>query len=621
MMQTVFSISTSRQASSALARAARALGLAALCLALAAPEARAQERIMSGSADLADPAALFANPALLSFHPARVSLSAKAYHVGFDPNQGGLPYRQSFLTLSTPYVFGRRLGAGLAVQSFGSPVFYRTTAAAQLAYRVRRDVAIGVELGAINLAYNQDNFDLIDPDDPVFANGASKTVPVVSVGAYAQPTEWLGASLGVRTLNAPNLALGAGTVRAHRTVFAGAQFRVRPVSVLVDLTYDGRYFTPRAYVGVGAQNGHYARFSTGFGDVASPRFEGQLRIGGPLLVHYSYDIAPVEFQGLSDGSHRFTLTYELRRDRLRIPRRAVADPLDLDYAPGFEESDVQPRVHMLAASDYVAVYETEVIREIDPRVSDAALAALSPSDLGMGPLDSLNLPVGPPPGGEVVPSGRAGIPFNTSISPEYRASLDALGREAQRDGSDTLQIVSEEPVLNRALGVRDRIARSDSARARVQVQTLRYASAADSVRQTRRIRSRADIPTRSTYVSLEPAQADIYLYPSEPEVAAAERWTFVVESTRTNAVVARKSGSGAIPATLTWDWRDDDGSVVEAGVYRYYVTWTNASGETRRTNTRRLFVQTFRRVSTIEVRATPRETPADADDVKLLIRN
>ena len=252
------------------------------------PDVKAQQLMLGPSVSLEDPVSAFSNPGVMSFQRPRVSMGARAYHVGIGQG-GGVPLRQGMLLLSTPYFIMDDLGAGALVQYFDSPIYSRIQFGGSFSYRINPRLAIGINLAGMNLSYNQDEFVGVDPNDPVFLAGTSKTLFIAGVGAYAQPTAQLSLAAGARNLNRPDLSLAGDGVREVVQPFAGIGYTLGAFKALFEYGYTNYGSDFRVGVEAVASSGSFLRLSSteSFG---AGRIDGMLHVGGPLSVHYGYEI-------------------------------------------------------------------------------------------------------------------------------------------------------------------------------------------------------------------------------------------------------------------------------------------------------------------------------------------
>jgi hypothetical protein len=254
-----------------------------------------------------------------------------------------------------------------------------------------------------------------------------------------------------------------------------------------------------------------------------------------------------------------------------------------------------------------------VRRIIGESVSDEALASLTAADLGLLPGEGALSGLAPQADTSAA-AGRADLGDAAVLSPSYRAALDSLGVSlAERGGA--VEIVAEPEALRRAMQVRRALAPGDTLRSLVDVRT-----GGEAPREQAASLRREAIPERSVFVTQDPPQLGLHLIVSNVLADSVAGWTFLVDDADTGATVARRDGAGPLPERLVWDWQTLGGDLVTPGIYRYALQWTDTAGRTYETPPRTVRVRKVQRSTTIELRTQPREIPADAGKIKLLIR-
>ena len=88
-------------------------------------------------------------------------------------------------------------------------------------------------------------------------------------------------------------------------------------------------------------------------------------------------------------------------------------------------------------------------------------------------------------------------------------------------------------------------------------------------------------------------------------------WKLTIESVN-GTTFKEFSGEGTVPKEVKWNWRSDEGELVNAGFYYYFLTWNIGGGSPTTSERKRLYVQKLLR--TINVKVT-REHPQVLDDV------
>ncbi|MEM8488803.1 MAG: hypothetical protein AAF564_24875 [Bacteroidota bacterium] len=566
-----------------------------------------QALLMGPSMSLEDASSQFANPALMSFQRSRVALGAKAYHLGIGGTSGA-PLRQGYALGSTPFFLSDQFGVGAHVQYFDSPIFQRTAIGASVSARVLRFLSVGVRVEALNVSYNQNEFVGFDPADPVFANGFGKTVLTTSVGAFAQPLPHVRLSAGFRNLNRPNLSLGDDTFRQDIESFIGIGYGMGPAMALVEFVDTFNGLETRFGVEAVATSGSFVRLSSNTAFELG-RLEGQLHVGGPISVHYGYELPFGNLGPSSNGSHTFSVVFDFGRtpdlpEPINIPSYLYSNSIP-EVTP-----QLAPKVYISSSTDYVRFYEQQIVRKVNQDVPYEALQRLSREDLGM--LDSTFVQAREEVAPEIIDEISGEVALQGSYSSLYEASIRELGRSLAADSARDLTITGPGSQLLKAAGMRNTLVNANEAsKEQIKITIPRNSD-------PRAAETPAAFVPREDLVLYEPDHTLLYLN-SAALMQNIQSWELQIVQLD-DAVVKTFGGRDVLPNSLSWDWRADDGQLIAPGVYRYSLLWIDQLGNTHQSNERKLYVQKMLRKITIEVTRDIEAIRREADAVEIRIQ-
>ena len=576
---------------------------------LTSERVQAQQLMLGPAVSLEDPVSAFSNPGVLSFQRPRVAMGARAYHVGIGQG-GGVPLRQGMLLLSTPYLLLDELAGGALVQYFDSPIYSRIHFGGSFSYRLSRRMALGVNLAGLSLSYNQDEFVGVDPNDPVFLAGTSKTLFTAGIGFYAQPTAQLSLAAGARNLNRPDLSLVGDGVRDVIQPYLGLGYTLGAFKALLEYGYTQYGSDFRVGVEAVASSGSFLRLSSteAFG---AGRIDGLLHVGGPLSIHYGYEIPLGSLASSSTGSHTFSVVFEFGRVP-DLPEPVVLPPFVYDGGNAGITPGTEPSVFLTASADYLKYIVQEIERSVDTDVPAEALLSLSREDLGI--MDSTlqgaafsqeSNALAEPVSDEIALLG--------SYSPLYEASMREIGQVLRGD-SVKLVISGPSTQVMKAAGLRNHLVKAE--RAPEQQIDVRLPN---QVEDPRNLRPGDTISPTDSYLILEPAQTTLYIVGALQSISSIG-WEVLIEDATSNPV-RLFSGAGPLPDTLAWDWRDNNGNIIEPGVYRYQLRWQDEAGDFHLSNQRKVYVQKFLRKTTIEVTRDIGKLKESADEMEIKIQH
>jgi hypothetical protein len=583
-----------------------------LALLLLAPltkgsRAHAQELILGPVTGIEDAKSLQSNPALITFQRPKIALGAKAYHIGLG-GSSGVPLRQGFFTASSPYLFFDRVGLSTQVQYFDSPVFNRVMGGVAASGEVLKWLSVGASISALNISYNRDGFVGVDPNNPVFANGTGRTTLSLGVGAYLEPIRGLGLAFGGRHLNSPNLSLTGDPEGAEDPqVYGGVSYTFGPVRARAQVQ-TGRYGV-QSVLAVEAYSTAGSFFRVGADPTGSlGQVEGQLYVGGPLSVNYSYELPFSDLSGPSSGTHQFTVVFDFGRTPT-LPDEVMPPSIPLTAEREAITPQFQPKVHLAASDSYVQNLQQRIVRTFDEDVPEEALQQLSREDVGQ--IDSTFSQVRRPTAAETVPMRDLPdtIDFADLLSEEYVDAVDRLETLLASRPGQRLTITGEDEEIIKAIGLRNRVLGGE----RVLSEQVRVDRGGP-----RTPLDMDDLPMEEELVMVLPRFTRLFPIASYQEGAIA-RWELNVRD-RDERTVRQFAGTGEIPEQVYWEWDDEQGTPLEAGVYQYALTWEDVNGNTYQSNERTFYVRQVVRTITIDVtRDADRalQEPADIYDLRI----
>jgi outer membrane protein OmpA-like peptidoglycan-associated protein len=266
---------------------------------------RAQVTVSVNPANVQDARVLFANPAIAVTAPARAYLGIKFIYPGVMPNNSfGL--KSPFFNFSIPHLGQYDFGAGLHGRYFNTPLFQEGRIGGIVARKFTERIAIGLDVSLLFKSYARENFDLVDPDDPVFRNGTSIVVFDPGIGLHAQVHEKLALAASLSHFTQPDVALG------------NSEFKL-PFEALLGLSYLHHFFRLDAgahlwqeqmYPTLGAEifSPHSGRLRFGYG-LENLLFEGQLSLRSNASFFYSFNLPTSDLGLVSAGSHEVGFIY------------------------------------------------------------------------------------------------------------------------------------------------------------------------------------------------------------------------------------------------------------------------------------------------------------------------
>ena len=315
----------------------------------------AQEIVRTNPADRLDARTLLINPAIIPYQNVAFNFGMVIYQYGFlEGNAAGIRY--SYNTNSYPDLFGSGLGVGVTVQNLTSPYFNKTGIGFSLGYMLNQYFSLGLTTRLQNHNFAEENMDLVDENDPLFANGTAQWNGSLDVGLVVNPGENFCFGLSFNNINRPDLSLANDGARLPLELNFGGKYYYKKVA----FSLFGHYIDEQLAVGVlGEVNlKDKVMFRAGYsGAERSLTFESQFNLYKGIALTYRLDYPLYEVSNFSMGSHQLGLSWNMR------------------YNPMYA-------FHVKASVDTVYVIkEKTIIRISREAVNDSVFAILDPADL------------------------------------------------------------------------------------------------------------------------------------------------------------------------------------------------------------------------------------------------
>ena len=285
--------------------------------------------------NLQDPRVSFSNPAAISSARPHAYLGLKLIYPGAIRGNA-FAMKSSLFSISTQGLFGSEVAGSINGQFFTAPLYRESRFGFVAARTLVEGLDLGVDLAVQSRTYATDQFDLVDQDDPVFRNGAGKSVFDAGIGLLFRVSDALRFGASLYHFTRPNVALGNQEARLPTESFFGISL-VRQFAQ-VDLAVQYWQHKLRPLFGAELFASRHGRLRLGFAlDNAS--VEGQLVLRQRAAFFYSFSLPTSDLGLVSAGSHEFGLVYELGKPS-PSGKRASEEELALHVVP--ERAEVYP---------------------------------------------------------------------------------------------------------------------------------------------------------------------------------------------------------------------------------------------------------------------------------------
>jgi hypothetical protein len=560
-------------------------------------------------ANLYDWRSTLLNPSIGSYQNGAIEAGYKMLHLGFVDNDGAA-LKSGYLALNLPRRLFADLNFGVQSVFFSTPLFRETEFGVSLSRRFFHYVSFGAGLRIRGLSYQADNFDLVDPDDPVFADGGSTWQPDLNLSMTIAPWTSFVIGAAVHHLNTPSVSLVGSSVTLEPAISVGIAFNLGKVALHSSGRQVQNETRPSGFLQF--HNEEIGYFQAGY-EERSAWLRSRVRVVGAFSMGYGFGYTFGELQGLSSGSHEAFLVYEF--DRFQSIPGLELPPTQIDlFSPPMSRIDVVPEYAVLANTEAVDIFSKVLTREFDDELDPKTISKLSEYHVGV--LDSSLTERVLPFEFHKVALEDSSLRMRETYSSSYRSSLAKLRKDLQSSPSD-VYIVAPETHQNRALAlgnyIREIVNLEDN---ELSVNQAHFLSVIDSLRLEKAVN-----PDTLTFVEelliLRPRMITFSIYDVEATESIPE-WQLVVENSDGIPVFASslEQHSGD---QIQWDWKSDAGQVIEPGFYRYYITW-GEFGKKMRSPSRQIYARKLQR--NIHVKITREyETPTEKPDNIAVILN
>lgn len=574
-----------------------------------APQAHAQNMILANPADFSDFKAAFVNPAIISFQKSYAAIGGKVYHLGFVEGESS-PFRQGMASLVLPVGISDDMGLGTQLQYFNSPIYSQSNITFALSKRFQRKYAFGVKFNVFSKSFNRNNFDLVDPNDPVFQNGTTVWSATFGAGASFFPLPYLSLGVGIDHINRANISLTNDNVYQPLATYVGAALDLGMVQASISTSYEDGRFLPKTSLGSSIYDVGY--FRIGYGEQAL-QAEAQVKITGPLSLNYSYSYTLFDNEGFGRGSHQLTLLHEFDRKR-KLPDIYMPDEFVLDFQPPDRATPPEARFYVYSSENKLEMIEKKIRRVVDPSVAPEELAQLTQYEIGQ--IDSS---VDENPAGyDKAPVNMQKIPatLEAPLSKEYEKYLKEVSENLNKKGFKANVVTSKDSYL-RAAGLRRYLTSDSLSSQRVEFVEPVFHSREDSLRANQKIGQRTITPMER-HVTLSKKATTFQIMPVS-YVLTPREWALVIENQK-GREVKRFKGTGMPDSEILWDWRDQQGSTIAPGLYAYYFEWRDPKDIEHQTEKKYITVQKLLRTITVEITKNPKAIGEDVDEIDIILK-
>ena len=531
-----------------------------LILFVFAPSIHAQGYNFLNPADQDRPWVTENNPAIVSFKNTEISLGLKLFHIGFlEDNKLGL--RETRLNFSAPFYLPWGLAAGLDLRQFSAGIYSEVSTALLLSKEVYPRVALGAKFAVDHRGFSKQEFNIVDPTDPLFNSGLSLNALNLGGGIMWKPAPW-SVALSVDHLNSANVGL------INETTF--------PVEVAGALGYKFGLFTPTIIghrtandLNIGflltAEKPDVGLIRFGYENTLPFKVEASLNLSKRAKLDYSVDLPNEGTIGASAGSQEFVYTHILAK------RPVIGSP------------DI-----------FFSTYKLDIVNEKQIRMLEG--------DLRIEDISNSNeltsqyfTPTGHDDDYLFLKAGPLSAFETRELEADRHARLVASMAQAYQQNPDiNIVLWATQATLRDA----QQLAMSLESRIPVKKENLKIVR----LKNQENPDLRGFVPGRRMVKNSGPQLSKsrlVIAFKLPNRTRTTNGWKFTIKNSYGKPVQTFE-GTGNLPKAIAWDWQDFDGHLIPAGYYTGSLV-VNATDNTKRNaSSKELSVYNIKRTVTMK---------------------
>ena len=270
------------------------------------------QNVKANAGNINDPKVLFISSAAMGLqNSAMVVAGYELYYPGI----ADIGLKNGFTAISFPT---KKYGAfGVQAQYFTSGIYRQGNYGISYSYPILKNkLSLGLDLGLFHFSYNENNFNLVDANDPVFLKNVGKNSLDIGISIFANPISRLFWGTSLKHINKPNISLTDADVVLPIKIQSGLMFNHSIVSPLINV----EYFDERLDIDVGLErwlfnnqamlranyNAHYLDAAAGFIIHTSHNW---------IRFDYEFRYPFSDLSTISNNFHQFMITYSFWQNK------------------------------------------------------------------------------------------------------------------------------------------------------------------------------------------------------------------------------------------------------------------------------------------------------------------
>jgi len=249
------------------------------------------------------------NPAVISFQHAKVSAGLKVFHLGFVPD-ASFSLRENHVNMSLPFYLPYQIGVGFDVRYFEGGIYSELAGALLLSREFFHRFSLGFKIGIEHRSFSRDNFNLVDPNDPVLMGSLASKSLNLGFGAYWNPGSFT-FGVGIDHVNRANIGL-MNQALLPREISAAVGYNIGILTPTLVLYDDG--MSKYLGISIAATPNTSSQVRLSYKNDMPFKIEVSLNLSKNSNLTYGVDLPTKGTHTVSNGSHEISYCHIFARE-------------------------------------------------------------------------------------------------------------------------------------------------------------------------------------------------------------------------------------------------------------------------------------------------------------------
>ena len=249
------------------------------------------------------------NPAVISFQNAKISAGVKVFHLGFVPD-ASFSLRENHLNMSLPFYLPYQIGVGFDIRYFEGGIYSELAGALLLSREFFHRFSLGFKIGIERRSFSRDNFNLVDPNDPVLMGSLGSNSLNIGFGAYWNPGSFT-FGVGIDHVNRANIGL-MNQALLPRDISAAVGYNIGILTPTLVLHDDG--MSKHIGISIAAAPNKSSQVRLSYRNNMPFKIEASFNLSKNSNLRYGVDLPTEGTRTVANGSHEISYSHIFARE-------------------------------------------------------------------------------------------------------------------------------------------------------------------------------------------------------------------------------------------------------------------------------------------------------------------